>query len=125
MCEGTGLSSFEKHFPERVYDVGIAEQHAVTFAAGLAAQGMRPVICMYSTFLQRAYDQVVHDVATQDLPVTLWIIRAGIDNDVAAKCIITDVGQSSHDAPAAAPEIKNANGTAACRDIESRDRLNR
>ena len=78
MCEGTGLSSFEKHFPDRVYDVGIAEQHAVTFAAGLAAQGMRPVICMYSTFLQRAYDQVVHDVATQDLPVTLCIDRGGL-----------------------------------------------
>jgi 1-deoxy-D-xylulose-5-phosphate synthase len=78
MCEGTGLSGFEKHFPDRLYDVGIAEQHAVTFAAGLAAQGMRPVICMYSTFLQRAYDQVVHDVATQDLPVTLCIDRGGL-----------------------------------------------
>jgi 1-deoxy-D-xylulose-5-phosphate synthase len=78
MCEGTGLSSFEKHFPDRLYDVGIAEQHAVTFAAGLATQGMRPVICMYSTFLQRAYDQVVHDVATQDLPVTLCIDRGGL-----------------------------------------------
>jgi 1-deoxy-D-xylulose-5-phosphate synthase len=78
MCEGTGLSGFEKHFPNRLYDVGIAEQHAVTFAAGLAAQGLRPVICMYSTFLQRAYDQVVHDVATQDLPVTLCIDRGGL-----------------------------------------------
>ncbi|MCA9473608.1 MAG: 1-deoxy-D-xylulose-5-phosphate synthase [Nitrospirales bacterium] len=78
MCEGTGLNAFEKAFPDRLYDVGIAEQHAVTFAAGLAAQGMRPVICMYSTFLQRAYDQVVHDVATQDLPVTLCIDRGGL-----------------------------------------------
>ena len=73
MPEGTGLDLVQKKFPKNFYDVGIAEQHAVTFAAGLAAQGMRPVICMYSTFLQRAYDQVVHDVATQDLPVTLCI----------------------------------------------------
>ena len=78
MCEGTGLSAFEKAFPDRIYDVGIAEQHSVTFAAGLAAQGLRPVICMYSTFLQRAYDQVVHDVATQNLPVTLCIDRGGL-----------------------------------------------
>ena len=78
MSEGTGLAAFEKVFPERLYDVGIAEQHAVTFAAGLAAQGMRPVIPIYSTFLQRAYDQVVHDVATQNLPVTLCIDRGGL-----------------------------------------------
>ena len=78
MSEGTGLAAFENVFPERLYDVGIAEQHAVTFAAGLAAQGMRPVIPIYSTFLQRAYDQVVHDVATQNLPVTLCIDRGGL-----------------------------------------------
>ena len=78
MCEGTGLTAFEKEFPHRLYDVGIAEQHAVTFAGGLAAQGMRPVVCMYSTFLQRAYDQVVHDVATQNLPVTFCIDRGGL-----------------------------------------------
>ena len=78
MSEGTGLAGFEKVFPERLYDVGIAEQHAVTFAAGLAAQGMRPVIPIYSTFLQRAYDQVVHDVATQNLPVTFCIDRGGL-----------------------------------------------
>ena len=78
MCEGTGLNAFEKVFPDRLYDVGIAEQHAVTFAAGLAAQGMRPVIPIYSTFLQRAYDQVVHDVATQNLPVTFCIDRGGL-----------------------------------------------
>lgn len=78
MSEGTGLAAFEKVFPERFYDVGIAEQHAVTFAAGLAAQGMRPVIPIYSTFLQRAYDQVVHDVATQNLPVTFCIDRGGL-----------------------------------------------
>ena len=78
MCEGTGLGAFEKAFPDRLYDVGIAEQHAVTFAAGLAAQGMHPVIPIYSTFLQRAYDQVVHDVATQNLPVTLCIDRGGL-----------------------------------------------
>jgi 1-deoxy-D-xylulose-5-phosphate synthase len=78
MSEGTGLGAFEDVFPERLYDVGIAEQHAVTFAAGLAAQGMRPVIPIYSTFLQRAYDQVVHDVATQNLPVTFCIDRGGL-----------------------------------------------
>ncbi len=78
MCEGTGLNAFEKEFPDRIYDVGIAEQHAVTFAAGLAAQGMRPVVAMYATFLQRAYDQVVHDVATQNLPVTFCIDRGGL-----------------------------------------------
>lgn len=78
MSEGTGLTAFEQVFPDRLYDVGIAEQHAVTFAAGLAAQGMRPVVPIYSTFLQRAYDQVVHDVATQNLPVTLCIDRGGL-----------------------------------------------
>lgn len=78
MCEGTGLTAFEKEFPDRLYDVGIAEQHAVTFAAGLAAQGIRPVVAMYATFLQRAYDQVVHDVATQNLPVTFCIDRGGL-----------------------------------------------
>ncbi|MBA2251881.1 MAG: 1-deoxy-D-xylulose-5-phosphate synthase [Nitrospirales bacterium] len=78
MCEGTGLNVFEKEFPDRLYDVGIAEQHAVTFAAGLAAQGMRPVVTLYSTFLQRAYDQAVHDVATQNLPVTFCIDRGGL-----------------------------------------------
>jgi len=78
MCEGTGLTKFEKEFPTRLYDVGIAEQHAVTFAAGLAAQGLRPVIPIYSTFLQRAYDQVIHDVATQNLPVAFFIDRGGL-----------------------------------------------
>jgi 1-deoxy-D-xylulose-5-phosphate synthase len=78
MCEGTGLTAFEKEFPDRLYDVGIAEQHAVTFAAGLAAQGMRPVVAIYATFLQRSYDQIVHDVATQNLPVTFCIDRGGL-----------------------------------------------
>ena len=78
MCEGTGLASFQKEFPTRLIDVGIAEQHAVTYAAGLAAENMRPVICLYSTFLQRAYDQVVHDVATQNLPVMFCIDRSGL-----------------------------------------------
>jgi 1-deoxy-D-xylulose-5-phosphate synthase len=78
MCEGTGLAAFEKEFPDRIYDVGIAEQHAVTFAAGLATQGVKPVVALYSTFLQRAYDQVVHDVATQNLPVVFCIDRGGL-----------------------------------------------
>jgi len=78
MCEGTGLTAFEKEFPDRIYDGGIAEQHAVTFAAGLATQGIKPVVAMYATFLQRAYDQVVHDVATQNLPVMFCIDRGGL-----------------------------------------------
>lgn len=78
MAPGTGLDSFEKEFPERFYDVGIAEQHAVTFAAGLAVEGMKPVAAIYSTFLQRAYDQVVHDVCLQNLDVTFALDRAGL-----------------------------------------------
>ncbi len=78
MPSGTGVDRFEKAFPERAFDVGIAEQHAVTFAAGLAAQGMRPFAAIYSTFLQRAYDQVVHDVAIQNLPVRFALDRAGL-----------------------------------------------
>ncbi len=78
MPQGTGLDKFQKVFPNRYFDVGIAEQHAVTFAAGLAVGGLKPVVAIYSTFLQRAYDQIVHDVAIQRLPVLLCIDRAGI-----------------------------------------------
>jgi len=78
MADGTGLDRFKKVFPDRFYDVGIAEQHAVTFAAGLAAEGMKPVPAIYSTFLQRAYDQVVHDVCLQNLDVTFALDRAGL-----------------------------------------------
>lgn len=78
MPDGTGMDLFGREFPERTYDVGIAEQHAVTFAAGLAAQGMKPFCAIYSTFLQRAYDQVVHDVCIQNLPVRFAIDRAGL-----------------------------------------------
>ena len=78
MPSGTGVDKFAKAHPDRSFDVGIAEQHAVTFAAGLAAQGMRPFCAIYSTFLQRAYDQVVHDVAIQNLPVRFAIDRAGL-----------------------------------------------
>ena len=78
MPSGTGLDKFALAFPDRIFDVGIAEQHAVTFAAGLAAEGMRPFCAIYSTFLQRAYDQVVHDVAIQNLPVRFAIDRAGL-----------------------------------------------
>ena len=78
MPSGTGLDKFASSFPDRAFDVGIAEQHAVTFAAGLAAQGMRPFCAIYSTFLQRAFDQVVHDVAIQNLPVRFAIDRAGL-----------------------------------------------
>ncbi len=78
MPEGTGLSAFAQAFPERFFDVGIAEQHAVTFAAGMAVEGLRPVVAIYSTFLQRAYDQILHDVCLERLPVVFAIDRAGL-----------------------------------------------
>ncbi len=78
MREGSGMVEFQKRFPRRFYDVGIAEQHAVTFAAGLACEGLKPVVAIYSTFLQRGYDQLVHDVAIQNLPVVFAMDRAGI-----------------------------------------------
>jgi 1-deoxy-D-xylulose-5-phosphate synthase len=78
MPEGTGLNRFSEIFPERFLDVGIAEQHAVTFAAGLAVEGLRPVVAIYSTFLQRAYDQIIHDVCLQNLPVVFCLDRGGL-----------------------------------------------
>src|SRR3982750_808090 len=78
MREGSGMVEFEKRFPSRYHDVGIAEQHAVTFAAGLACEGLKPVVAIYSTFLQRAYDQLLHDVAIQNLPVVFALDRAGL-----------------------------------------------
>jgi 1-deoxy-D-xylulose-5-phosphate synthase len=78
MREGSGMVEFHKRFPDRYFDVGIAEQHAVTFAAGLACEGIKPVVAIYSTFLQRAYDQLIHDVALQNLPVVFALDRAGI-----------------------------------------------
>ncbi|MCB9983288.1 MAG: 1-deoxy-D-xylulose-5-phosphate synthase [Rhodospirillales bacterium] len=78
MPDGTGLDKFAREFPERTFDVGIAEQHAVTFAAGLAAEGFKPFVAIYSTFLQRAYDQIIHDVAIQNLPVRFMLDRAGL-----------------------------------------------
>ena len=78
MREGSGLVEYSKKFPQRYFDVAIAEQHAVTFAAGLACEGLRPVVAIYSTFLQRAYDQLIHDVALQNLPVVFALDRAGL-----------------------------------------------
>lgn len=78
MCEGSGLNRFAEDFPDRYFDVGIAEQHSVTLAAGLACEGKKPVVAIYSTFLQRAYDQLIHDVALQNLPVMFAIDRAGL-----------------------------------------------
>ena len=78
MREGSGMVEFDKRFPGRYYDVGIAEQHAVTFAAGLACEGLKPVVAIYSTFLQRGYDQLIHDVALQNLPVVFALDRAGL-----------------------------------------------
>ena len=84
MCDGTGLDRFAMTFPERFYDVGIAEQHAVTFAAGLAMEGLIPVVAIYSTFMQRAYDQILHDVCLQNLPVVLALDRGGFVGDDGA-----------------------------------------
>jgi 1-deoxy-D-xylulose-5-phosphate synthase len=81
MCDGTGLNAFAEEFPDRFFDVGIAEQHGVTFAAGLALEGCLPVVAIYSTFMQRAYDQVLHDVCLQNLPVVLAMDRGGIVGD--------------------------------------------
>ena len=78
MCEGSGMVEFAKRFPERYYDVAIAEQHAITLAAGMACDGLKPVVAIYSTFLQRGYDQLIHDVALQNLDVTFAIDRAGL-----------------------------------------------
>ncbi|HZV97511.1 MAG TPA: 1-deoxy-D-xylulose-5-phosphate synthase [Methylophilaceae bacterium] len=78
MCDGSGLNEFAEKYPERFFDVGIAEQHALTFAAGMACDGLKPVVAIYSTFLQRAYDQLIHDIALQNLPVVFAIDRAGL-----------------------------------------------
>jgi 1-deoxy-D-xylulose-5-phosphate synthase len=92
MREGSGLVEFERRFPDRYFDVGIAEQHAVTFAAGLACEGLKPVVAIYSTFLQRAYDQLIHDVAIQNLPVVFALDRAGIVGaDGATHCGAYDI----------------------------------
>ncbi len=79
MADGTGLVPFSEAYPDRFFDVGIAEPHALTFAAGLAAHGMRPVVCIYSTFLQRGYDSIIHDIALQGLPVVICVDRAGLN----------------------------------------------
>lgn len=81
MADGTGMSAFAKQYPKRFFDVGIAEEHAVTFAAGMAAQGFHPVVSVYSSFMQRAYDQILHDVCMQKLPVTICLDRAGLVGD--------------------------------------------
>ena len=78
MLSGSGLLSLKSRFDSRVFDVGIAEQHAVSFSAGLATQGLLPICALYSTFAQRGYDQIIHDVALQELPVILAIDRAGL-----------------------------------------------
>ncbi|MBQ7584922.1 MAG: 1-deoxy-D-xylulose-5-phosphate synthase, partial [Desulfovibrionaceae bacterium] len=97
MPEGTGTSLFREAFPERFVDVGICEQHAVTFAAGLATQGYKPVVAIYSTFLQRSYDQVIHDVALQNLPVTFCIDRAGlVGEDGATHHGLFDIAYMRH-----------------------------
>ncbi|MFC3175041.1 1-deoxy-D-xylulose-5-phosphate synthase [Novosphingobium bradum] len=123
MPSGTGVDRFAKAHPERTFDVGIAEQHAVTFAAGLAAQGMRPFCAIYSTFLQRAYDQVVHDVAIQNLPVRFAIDRAGlVGADGATHAGSFDITYLASlpnmvvMAPADEAELVHMTHTAACHD---------
>ena len=97
MKDGTGLNKFQEKFPDRFFDVGIAEQHAVTFAAGLAAAGMKPVFAVYSAFLQRGYDQIVHDVCMQNLPVIFAIDRAGlVGNDGETHQGVYDIAYLSH-----------------------------
>ena len=97
MADGTGLSKFSTLFPKRFFDVGIAEEHAVTFAAGLAAAGLKPVLVLYSSFLQRGYDQVIHDVCLQDLPVVFAIDRAGlVGNDGETHQGVFDVSFLNH-----------------------------
>ena len=97
MADGTGLTPFARQFPNRFFDVGIAEEHAVTFAAGMASRGLHPVVAIYSTFLQRAYDQIIHDVALMHLPVTFAIDRAGIvGNDGETHQGIFDLSYLSH-----------------------------
>ena len=100
MTEGTGLLPFARAFPKRFFDVGIAEQHAVTFAAGLASSGYKPVVAIYSSFIQRAYDQILHDVCLQKLPVVFAIDRAGIvGEDGSTHQGIFDVSFLSANAP--------------------------
>jgi len=97
MPEGTGLARFAQQFPERFVDVGICEQHAVTFAAGLATRGLKPVVAIYSTFLQRSYDQIVHDVCLQNLPVTLCLDRSGlVGEDGATHHGVFDISYLRH-----------------------------
>src|SRR5271157_2243720 len=84
MLKGTGVQHMKARFPERTYDVGIAEQHGVVFACGLAIAGLRPVVAMYSTFLQRAFDPIVHDAALQNLPIVFAIDRGGLVGDDGA-----------------------------------------
>jgi len=97
MCDGTGLKSFRENIPQRFFDVGIAEEHALTFAAGLSANKMKPFVALYSTFLQRGYDNIIHDIALQDLPVIICIDRAGLNSsDGATHHGIFDVAFLSH-----------------------------
>ena len=123
MREGSGMVEFHQRFPQRYHDVGIAEQHAVTFAAGLACEGLKPVLAIYSTFLQRGYDQLIHDVAIQNLPVTFALDRAGLVGadgathagayDIAFLRCIPNLGLI---APADENECRQALTTAYCRD---------
>ena len=103
MKEGSGMVQFAKDYPERFFDVGIAEQHAVTFSAGLACEGLKPVVAIYSTFLQRAYDQLIHDVALQNLDVTFALDRS-VPLSMSAACICASRPCSGYPDRDACPE---------------------
>ena len=132
MPTGTGLSEFAKKFPERFFDVGIAEQHAVTMAAGMAASGMRPIVAIYSTFMQRCYDQILHDVCLQRLPVLLAIDRAGlVGEDGETHHGINDIAYLAHApnmtiySPSTQNELRSMLRDAVRRDMPCAIRYNR
>ena len=110
MCEGSGMVQFSRNYPNRYFDVGIAEQHALTFAAGMACEGLKPVVAIYSTFLQRAYDQLIHDIALQNLDVTLAVDRAGLvgaDGATHAGCFDLSYARSLPNMVIMAPADEN------------------
>ena len=132
MRSGTGLSIFEREFPDRLYDVGIAEQHAVTMAAGMAKEGMRPVVAIYSSFLQRSYDQIVHDVCLQKLPVVFCVDRAGLVGEDGEThqgaydiAYMRTAPQMTIYSPASAEELKDMLGMAMSNNSPAAIRYNR
>ena len=116
MPTGTGLAKFQAAFPDRMYDVGIAEQHAMTLATGLALGGMRPFVALYSTFLQRAFDQTVHDVCQNDAPVVIGVDRAGLvgEDGTSHQGMFTHPGPAPAAQPRRSPRPRTSRSCAAC-----------